>query len=194
MASDAGVDESHAMRVYRKEHGKEEELNKNFNTYVHVLKAIYAGRNRVSAQLHRRITNEGCVRGDHLSELYCEPPGEDLALPLGREFQAFVDLCSAPGKESYTRVMNASVGMMVKHFRTAKQQAGAMDADMRERQNDVLAKLLQVFRGILHNESKVFLPLTLTLTLASSTVKHNHNQLNSWHRNRRHRHLSHFET
>ena len=33
MAEEAGVDESHAMRVYRKAHGKEEDLNKNFNTY-----------------------------------------------------------------------------------------------------------------------------------------------------------------
>ena len=46
MAEEAGVDESYAMRVYHKAHSKEEELNRNFNTYVHVLRAIYAGRNK----------------------------------------------------------------------------------------------------------------------------------------------------
>jgi hypothetical protein len=156
MAEEVGVNESPAMRVYAKAHGREEMLNRNFNTYAHVLGSVYAGHNTIESQLSRRF-HAGHPRHEHISEHYTEEAGEDQALPLSREFQAFIDLFTDGGVR-HSKVLRPEVTTIVKHYTIAKKLSGSMDADEHERQNEVLAKLLQVFRGMLHNE-RVISPL-----------------------------------
>mmetsp|Transcript_19552 Transcript_19552/g.58269 ORF Transcript_19552/g.58269 Transcript_19552/m.58269 type:complete len:2305 (+) Transcript_19552:63-6977(+) len=153
LLQESSMNDSPAVLQYKKAHGSEDLLNRNFNTYVHVLKAVYAGHNDIGHQLRHRIVR-GHPRLEHFGDMYCEDAGEDQALPLGREFQAFIELFTEDCPKHKMK-MNQHVAQIVKHFNVAKKLAGAMDAEEHERQNEVLVKLLQVTRGILHNERAI---------------------------------------
>merc|ERR1712216_88317 len=134
----ANVDESNAQKVYHHKYNEEVQLNINFNQFMVKLKKAYCGVNTREEQLERVDWPH-----DQAHEMYTEEEGSDEALPLGHEFQAFVDVFVNYDR-AHSATLTPDVDVVVKQFLVSHKLAASLSAEEHDRQNDVSVRLLCV--------------------------------------------------
>jgi len=141
-----------AQSAYRHDYEVELRINSEFNAFARKLQLAYEGKNTVAAQLNsseRRRLNKHI-----LNRQYCGSKGEDSALPLGPEFQFFVDLFREHPK-SRSDGMNFSttaISVAVRLWEGAEDYQSTARAVDRKHSENIVSHTLRAIRAVFHNE------------------------------------------
>lgn len=142
----AGIVSNAAIKGYNTRYRYELQVNEKFNNFVRNLEKMYKSENTVGHQLDLAST----LSEDERKKSYCDGPGGDLELPLGPEFQHFVNLF-ADFDHSSVKIED--------HMKTVARLFEAYGEQSRTKISPerllgrvrVTAKILAVIRAIAHN-------------------------------------------
>eukprot|EP00049_Salpingoeca_infusionum_P018394 m.357042 g.357042 ORF g.357042 m.357042 type:complete len:2607 (+) comp17695_c0_seq1:174-7994(+) len=135
---------------YQRQYNKQLRLNDEFNNFVLNIQKQYQGKNEVRVQLPNVSAPPEILDRD-----YCESVEEDESLPLGPEFQLFVQLFLKKGKQGHMVVRSDNIRSLVASLEASHRYHGVLVARDQELQEVLDIKTLQTLRAMIHNEIKL---------------------------------------
>lgn len=127
--------------LYRTYYANEEAINKRFTTFAVNCSLVYGGHNTVEAQLKVKSKREYTALGG------------DEDLPLGEEFQAHVRCFIDDSEPKNLRKKYAKAEKLVKQLEISS-QALIRSESVRQAQEELDVKSLQILRAMIHNEER----------------------------------------
>eukprot|EP00056_Hartaetosiga_gracilis_P010415 m.153526 g.153526 ORF g.153526 m.153526 type:complete len:2653 (+) comp13309_c1_seq5:67-8025(+) len=139
------------VKNYNTKYARENKLNELFNAYATSVKITYNGRNEIGNQIPLH------VKGPDVDpeERYCEDEDEDEPLPLGPDFQYFVDLFVNYEQHGHHKLgvsVRDDVKSLITSLLASRKYSASLETKDNELQETLDVRCLQILRTILHNQ------------------------------------------
>ncbi|EGD81749.1 hypothetical protein PTSG_02461 [Salpingoeca rosetta] len=140
-----------AKQRYDARFSKQNEINELLNMYVEAVRKSYCGRNDLRVQLPHADYEPPEPKP------YCENEDEDEPLPLGPDFQAFVNLFieyEVDGRVWVAKRPRDDLTTLVESLKASRRYYATLETKDQEVQEKLDIRCLQALRCILHNQIK----------------------------------------